>query len=270
MTGTVRQYTVGGLRTRVEVRGEGPPLLLIMGLWGEVAAWDPLIEQLTGYRTIAFDAPGIGETDLPSIPQTLPGLARFAAGVLDAVGVPRAHVLGVSFGGLVAQQMATLTPSRLDRLILASTTSGLLCVPGQPAALMRLLAPWTFASMDGRADAGVVFGGRLRREPELLNRLGLRGPSGVSTYLNRLSGLSGGWGLPWSIRQPTLVLTGDDDPIVPAGNSRILAACLPNARLHIIRGGGHLVLFDSPALAAPVIAGFLGEGRRQRVGTLVS
>jgi pimeloyl-ACP methyl ester carboxylesterase len=186
------------------------------------------------------------------------------------VGVARAHVLGVSFGGLVAQQMASLTPSRVDRLVLASTTSGLLCVPGQPAALMRLLAPWSFTSADGLADAGAVFGGRLRKDPTLLARLGLRGPRGISTYLNRLSGLSGWWGLPWSIRQPTLVLTGDDDPIVPAGNSRILTACLPNARLHIVRGGGHLVLFDSPAEVAPVITRFLREGTRRQVGTLVS
>jgi pimeloyl-ACP methyl ester carboxylesterase len=266
MTGTVRQYTVNGLRTRVEVRGDGPPLLLIMGLWGEVAAWDPLIERLGGFRTIAFDAPGIGDTELPSFPATLPALARFSAEVLDVVGIPRAHVLGVSFGGLVAQQLAALAPSRVDRLVLASTTSGLLCVPGQPAALMRLLAPWTFAH--GQADVGNVFGGRLRRDPALLARLGLRGPRGISTYLNRLSGLGGWWGMPWTIRQPTLVLTGDDDPIVPASNSRILAACLPHARLHVVRGGGHLVLFDSPAQVAPVIGGFLSEG--SRLGTLVS
>jgi pimeloyl-ACP methyl ester carboxylesterase len=268
--GTVRQITINGLHTRVEVRGEGPPLLLIMGLWGEVDAWDPLIDQLCGFQTIAFDAPGIGETDLPSIPQTLPALARFTTAVLDAVGVSRAHVLGVSFGGLVAQQLAVLSPQRIDRLVLASTSSGVLCVPGQPAALLRLLAPWSFRSADGLADAGAVFGGRLRRQPELLARLGLRGPTGISTYVNRLSGLSGFWGLPWSIRRPTLVLTGDDDPIVPAGNSRILAACLPDARLHVIRGGGHLLLFDSPAEVAPVITGFLNENRRQVLGTLVS
>jgi pimeloyl-ACP methyl ester carboxylesterase len=268
--GTVRQFVVDGLRTRVEVRGEGPPLLLIMGLWGEISAWDPLIDELAGFQTIAFDAPGIGGTDLPSFPRSLPALARFAVGVLDAVGLARAHVLGVSFGGLVAQQLAVILPDRVDRLVLVSTSSGFMSVPGQPQALLRLFAPWSFTTRDGLADAGDVFGGRIRKHPELLAQLGLRGPDGLSLYVNRLAGLSGWWGLPWSIRQPALVLTGDDDPLVPPSNSRILANFLPNARLKVISGGGHLVLFDSPAEVAPLIGGFLREGRRRSVGTLVS
>src|SRR5690348_15914052 len=180
--GTVQQIAVEGLRTRVEIRGDGPPLLLVMGLWGEIAAWDPLIDHLAGFRTIAFDAPGIGGTDLPSFPHSLPALARFAAGVLDAVGIGRAHVLGVSFGGLVAQQLAVLAPDRVDRLVLVSTASGVLCVPGQPRALLRLLAPWSLAQPDA-AHAGAVFGGRVRRHPELFAQLGLRAPDGLSPYV---------------------------------------------------------------------------------------
>jgi poly(3-hydroxyoctanoate) depolymerase len=269
--GTVRHVVVDGLRTRVEVRGDGPPLLLIMGLWGEVAAWDPLIEHLAGVRTIAFDAPGIGGTDLPSFPHTLPALARFACRVLDTVGVRRAHVLGVSFGGLVAQHLAAFAPERVNRLVLASTASGVLFLPGHLPAFLRLLAPWSFIGNNGLADAGAVFGGKIRRHPELLARLGLRGPAGPSAYyLNRIAGLSGWSGLPWLIRRPSLVVTGDDDPLVPAGNSRILAACLPDARLHVVAGGGHLVLFDSPAEVAPVISRFLHQGVGAAAGTLVS
>jgi poly(3-hydroxyoctanoate) depolymerase len=260
---------VQGLRTRIRVRGEGAPLLLIMGIWGGLSAWDLLVDHLPGYRTIAFDAPGIGGTDMPSYPLALPALARFATGVLDAVGVDRAHVLGVSFGGLVAQQMAVAAPRRIDRLVLASTTSGVLHIPGQPTALLRTLTPW-MNHID--ADAGEVFGGRIRRDPHVLNRLDIRVPSDPTAYLNRLSGLSGFWSMPWSVSHPTLVLTGDDDPIVPAQNSRILAACLRNCRLHVVRGGGHLVLFDSPAQVGPVIDEFLrqpsGDGRRGRVGRL--
>jgi poly(3-hydroxyoctanoate) depolymerase len=269
-----RQLVVGGLRTRVQVRGDGPPLLLIMGMWGEVRAWDHLIDHLPGFQTIAFDAPGIGTTDLPSVPQSLPALARFAAGVLDAVGVSRAHVLGVSFGGIVAQQLAALCPDRVDRLVLASTTSNMLCLPGHPSAMFQILDPWSLASAGRLADPGSVFGGRIRRQPELVARLGLRPPASLTAYLHRLSGLTGWWGLPWSIRHPTLVLTGDDDPVVPSGNSRILAATLPDARLHVVRGGGHLVLFDSAAEVAPTISGFLAERRGDLrppiTGTLVA
>jgi len=133
-------------------------------------------------------------------------------------------------------------------------------VPGEPSALLRLLAPW-LPHADGGWDPGPTFGGRLRREPHLLSRLDLGVPRSLLAYLHRLSGLSGWWGLPWSIRHPALVITGDDDPIVPAGNSRILAACLPDARLHVVRGGGHLLLFDSPAEVAPMIGAFLRESR---------
>jgi poly(3-hydroxyoctanoate) depolymerase len=266
--GRPQHVTVLGVRTRVQVRGAGPPLLLVMGIWGEIAAWEPLLTRLGGFRTIAFDAPGIGGTRMPPYPMSLPALGHFAGGVLDAVGVRRAHVLGVSFGGLVAQQLAAVSPRRVDRLVLVSTSSGLLHLPGQPGALLRLLNPLP-THLSG-ADAGRVFGGRIRREPDLLARLGLRPPRSVASYLHRLGALSGWWGAPWSIQQPALVVTGDDDPIVPATNSRILAACLPDARLHVVRGGGHLVLFDSPAEVAPAIRGFLDPAPHRRVGTLAS
>ena len=264
----VQFVSVGGVRTTVRICGDGPPLLLVMGIWGEIDCWAPLLTRLSGFQSIMFDAPGIGATEVPPYPLSLPALGHFAAGVLEAVGVPRAHVLGVSFGGLVAQQLATVAPRKVDRLVLVSTSSGLLHLPGQPAALLQLLNPLP-TDTAGR-HAGRIFGGRIRREPDLLPRLGLRPPRSVASYLHRLSGLTGWWGMPWSIHQPTLVVTGDDDPIVPATNSRILTACLPNARLHIVPGGGHLVLFDSPAEVVPVIRDFLAADVGVEVGTLAS
>ena len=261
---------VNGLRTRVEVRGEGPPLLLIMGIWGDVRAWDPLLAHLDGFRTIAFDAPGIGGTEMPSYPSANWGQASFAAAVLDAVGVARAHVLGVSLGGVVAQQLAVLSPHRVDRLVLVSTSSAVLHVPGRPAPLVHLVAPWLSLDRSGR-DAGGVFGGRLRRQPELLGRLNIQPPRNPAAYLQRLSALAGWWGMPWSIRQPTLVVTGDDDPVVPAANSRLLARWLPDARLRVLAGGGHLVAFDSPERVAPPVSEFLGvSDHGPRVGTLAA
>jgi poly(3-hydroxyoctanoate) depolymerase len=252
---------VQGLRTRVEIHGEGPALLLVGGIWGELAAWRPLLPYLAGFRTIAFDAPGIGDTEMPSYPLSLPALGRFATGVLDAVGAERAHVLGMSFGGLVAQQMATLAPSRMNRLVLVSTMSGLLHLPGQPVALLRLLNP---LPRDRNGAAGRAFGGRIRREPALLDRLHLAPPRTVEGYWHRLSGLAGYWAAPWSVQQPTLVLTGDDDPIVPPANSRILASLIPGAQLEVIRGGGHLMIFDSPALVGPCVAEFLAGNPSSR------
>nr|WP_296064489.1 alpha/beta hydrolase [uncultured Actinoplanes sp.] len=260
---------VQGLRTRVQVLGDGPPLLLVNGIWGELASWRRALPWLTAFRTIAFDAPGIGDTEMPPYPMSLPGLARFCLGVLDAVGVRRAHVLGVSFGGLVAQQVATLAPPRVDRLVLVSTTSGLVHLPGEPAALMQLLHP--LPPHRAGAAAGRTFGGRIRREPALLQRLQLAAPRTAEAYWHRLSGLTGWWGTPWSIRQPTLVLTGDDDPIVPAGNSRILASMIPRSRLEVVADGGHLMLFDSPAEVLPRVTGFLaGRSASRWPDTLAS
>jgi pimeloyl-ACP methyl ester carboxylesterase len=261
--------SVQGLRTHVDVQGDGPALLLVNGIWGELAAWRPLLPFISGFRTIAFDAPGIGDTEIPPYPMSLPALGRFTLGVLDAVGVDRAHVLGMSFGGLVAQQMATIAPNRVNRLVLVSTMSGLLHLPGQPTALLRLLNPLP-TDRTGTA-AGRTFGGRIRRDPALLGRLHLAPPRTVEGYWHRLSGLTGWWGAPWSVRQPTLVLTGDDDPIVPPANSRILASLIPGAQLEVIAGGGHLMLFDSPALVGPCVAEFLEVGpSRRRPDTLAS
>jgi poly(3-hydroxyoctanoate) depolymerase len=254
--------SVQGLRTRVDVQGDGPALLLVNGIWGELAAWRPVLPYVTGFRTIAFDAPGIGDTEIPPYPMSLPALGRFTMGVLDAVGVDRANILGMSFGGLVAQQMATIAPNRVDRLVLVSTMSGLLHLPGQPAALLRLLNP--LPTDRTGAAAGRTFGGRIRRDPALLGRLHLAPPRTVEAYWHRLSGLTGWWGAPWSVRQPTLVLTGDDDPIVPPANSRILASLIPGARLEVIAGGGHLMLFDSPALVGPCVAEFLAADPSSR------
>ena len=247
---------IQGLRTRVEVYGDGPALLLLGGIWGEVAAWHPLRPYFDGFRTITFDAPGIGDTQIPPYPMSLPALSRFALDVLDAVGERRAHVLGVSFGGLVAQQVATIAPQRVDRLVLVSTSSGLLHLPGQMDALLRLMDPLP-TDMTG-TRAGRIFGGRIRRDPALLARLHLTPPRTAEAYWHRLTGLTGWWGSPWSIRRPTLVVTGDDDPIVPPANSRILASLIPEARLDVVAGGGHLMLFDSPAEVGPRVAGFLG------------
>ena len=250
--------SVQGLRTRVEVRGDGPPLLLVNGIWGEVVAWRRVLPHLDGFRTIAFDAPGIGDTQIPPYPMSLPALARFALGVLDAVGVPRAHVLGISFGGIVAQQIATIAPPRVDRLVLVSTAAGPLHLAGQPAALLRLMNP--LPTDRAGAAAGRTFGGRIRRDPAVLQRLHLSPPRSIEAYWHRLSGLTGWWGAPWSIRQPALVLTGDDDPIVPPGNSRILASLIPGSRLVVVPGGGHLMLFDSPAEVVPHVTTFLAGG----------
>ena len=257
-------HVVDGLRTRVQVRGDGPPLLLIGGLWGQVRLWDDLLPLLAEFQTIAFDPPGIGETEMPTRPYSMWRLASFAASVLDTVGVPRAHVLGVSLGGAVAQQLARSFPDRVDRLVLVSTSPGTLGVPGRPSALVRFLRPTAYMSMTGlERNAGRMFGGRLREHPELVHQWHFRPPAHLRAYLFRLAGAAGWTSLPWlrHLTAPTLVVHGDLDPIVPLLNARVLAWLIPAARLHVVAGGGHLTLLDSAVEVAPAITAFLAEDR---------
>jgi poly(3-hydroxyalkanoate) depolymerase len=200
-------------------------------------------------------------------------VARTVERMLDALGYDRVDVLGVSLGGVIAQQLAHQAPRRVRRLVLAATGPGLGSLPGSPSVLLALATPRRYYQPDYyRRVAGRIYGGQARRDPDALlhgsvarfvERPSIRG------YLGQLYAISGWTSLPWlrSLRQPTLVLAGDDDPIVPLVNGRILARCIPNARLRVVRGGGHLFLLEHPARMAAVVAGFLKaeEGGDARV-----
>ena len=267
MTGRVLTCVrVDGHLVRVSIRGEGRPLLLIMGLGGNIEMWDPLERALTrrGVQTIAYDASGTGESPPRLIPQGMPGLARQAAHILDALGYPDADVLGVSFGGAVAQELTLANPHRVRRLVLASTMCGLGGVPGNPVALALLATPlryWSPAFL--RLTANVLYGpGTADDEGLLRNQTNARRarPPTMWSYLGQLAAGIGWTSLPWlhRIRKPTLVLSGEADPIVPPINARILAGRIPHAELEIVPDAGHLLLMQHAEPVAERIATFLG------------
>ena len=260
MTVVDSTHVIEGLSTRVRVSGQGQPLLLIGGVWSQVPMFDPVLPFLDGFRTIAFDPPGIGETAMPARPYSVQRLAGFAAGVLAAVGVGRAHVLGVSLGGAVAQQLARSHPERVDRLVLVSTGPG--TSRSRPAGRPAAVRPTHGLHRHHRRSSSVpgsIFGGRLREQPELVRGWHLRPPASTKAWLYRLAGTTGWSSLPWLHRltQPTLIVHGDDDPIVPLVNARLIACRMPDARLEVVEGGGHLLLLDSAADVVPIITGFL-------------
>ncbi|MDQ2802892.1 MAG: alpha/beta hydrolase, partial [Pseudomonadota bacterium] len=255
--------TVDGLRLRFRISGSGPPLLLVMGIGGHLEMWRPLVAALPDFETITFDAPGTGESQTPRWPMRMSGLAQLTEGLLEQLGYGQVDLLGVSFGGAVAQQLAYKSPGRVRRLVLAATLCGLGGVPGRPSALLLLATPYRYYSRRFfLATAPRLFGGEIARRPELLqsharNRF-VRAPS-VMGYALQLGAIAGWSSLPFlhRIRQPTLVMAGDQDPIVPTVNGRILAARIPDARLHVVRGGGHLFLMDQAQASAAVIGDFL-------------
>jgi poly(3-hydroxyoctanoate) depolymerase len=266
---TIRFVDVDGIRLRTSVRGGGLPLLLVTGLGASLDLARPFEQELTagGVQTVAFDAPGIGESTAYTLPRRMPGIAHTIEAMLDALGYDRVDVLGVSLGGVVAQQLAHQAPRRVGRLVLAATGPGLGGVPGSPRVLLALATPRRYYQPDHyRRIAGRVYGGQARRDPDAL----LHGsparfverPS-VRGYLGQLYAIAGWTSLPWlhRLQQPTLVLAGDDDPIVPLLNGRILVRRIPDARLHIVDGGGHLFLLERPAEMAALVTGFLAERR---------
>jgi poly(3-hydroxyoctanoate) depolymerase len=257
------QLRIRGLRIHAQICGEGEPLLLYSGIWGEVRLWERLLPHLAGFRTIAFDPPGIGRSQRPAFPLSMWSLARLGTAVLDEFGIDSAHVLGASFGGAVAQQMAFSHPSRVRRLVLASTSFGGFAMPGNLEALWHFIHPRSYHPERLEQVAGAMFGGRLRTEPELVRTMHIRRPTDTLAALYRMAPLFGWTSLPWlwAIRHPTLVIAGDDDPVTPLVNHGVMAALIPQARLHTVRGGGHLVLLDSAHQLGPLITSFLQDDR---------
>jgi poly(3-hydroxyoctanoate) depolymerase len=255
------QLNIRGLRIHAQVCGEGEPLLLYSGIWGEVRLWERLLPHLPGFRTIAFDPPGIGRSQMPSVPLSMWALSHFGTAVLDEFGIDSAHVLGASFGGAVAQQMAFSHSSRVRRLVLVSTSFGGFAMPGKLSALWHFIHPRSYHPERLERVAGDMFGGRLRTEPELVRSMHIKRPTDTLAALYRMAPLFGWTSLPWlwTIRQPALVIAGDDDPVTPLVNHRIIAAMMPQARLHTVAGGGHLALLDSADQIGPVITSFLRE-----------
>jgi poly(3-hydroxyalkanoate) depolymerase len=254
---------LGPHRVRVDIAGQGPPLLLVMGLGGNLEMWRPLRALLPDRQLIAFDAPGTGGSSTPAVPLSIPHHAALASRLLDELGVGPVDVLGVSWGGVVAQQLAIARRRRVRRLVLVSTAAGVTSLPGRPSALSRMITPRRYYSQSYfERVAPAIYGGRARRDPAYLQTetpLRLARPPSLLGYFGQILAISTFTTLPflYRVRAPTLVLTGDDDPLVPVVNARILAAFIPGATLHIVPGGGHLVLFDSPDEVRGVLTSFL-------------
>jgi poly(3-hydroxyoctanoate) depolymerase len=263
---THQQIKVKGLRIHVQTCGEGDPLLLYSGIWGEVRLWEHLLPHLRGFRTIAFDSPGIGQSQLPAVPMSMRDLARFGTAVLDELGIDSAHVLGVSFGGAVAQQMALSHPDRVRRLVLVSTSHGAFAIPGDPVAFWHFIHPRSYHPERLETVAGAMFGGRLRSKPELVRSMHIKRPQDMMAVMYRLAPLAGWTSLPWlhTIRHRTLVVAGDDDPVTPLVNHQVIATLIPAAELHTVKGGGHMALLDSASEVGPVITSFLQGDRTTR------
>ena len=262
----IEMVAVNGVQLRVSLRpGIGfsavdrPPLLLCNGIGAPIEMWPPFRDPL-GRPTIAFDAPGVGESSVPLIPPTIGGVARLMLKVLDHLGATTVDVLGVSWGGALAQELAHHGGERVRRLVLCATGAGPLIVPGDPRVLAILATPlryWSPSYLDRVAPT--LYGRDVVDNPEMMAHQRrarfTRAPSGRG-YVWQMLALRRFASVLWlhRLHQPTLVLTGESDPIIPVANGRILASRIPDACLEVVPGGHLFLLTHAEPMAARINA----------------
>ncbi len=240
-----------------ERHGEGAPLLLIHGLGYARWGWEPVVEPLTrSFDVLLFDNRGIGESDAPPGPYTAAELAADALQVLDEAEVERAHVLGTSLGGMVAQELALTAPERVDRLVLVSTTPGgpeSFPMPEQTVALMTsgaTLRQFVENALAPDADGELVEQILRHRErtAQPFDAWSAQAAAGATfDALDRIE----------AIAAPTLVLHGTEDAVVDSRNTALLALRIPDARVELFPGGGHLFFWEQPDRFVEVVTEYL-------------
>lgn len=261
----IRRVEVDGQVLRVARRRTdialGVPLLIFNGIGANLELLEPFVEALRGIEIIAFDAPGVGASPSTIVPYRYRHLAHLADRLMKELGYDsKIDVLGVSWGGGLAQQYAFLYPDRCRRLILAAASTGAIMVPGRLSALRRLANPRRYYDRSYlKRVAPEIYGGPQHRAPNLIDHhvQHVRPPDGLG-YLYQLLAISGWTSLPWlhRLRQPTLIMAGTEDPLVPPLNARILKYLIPGAQL-IFFDDGHLFLTTSAHEVAPVVRQFL-------------
>jgi len=270
---TVSSVKVNGTELRTATRpgsGKRPPLVLLNGIGAQLEALEGFTKVLNPeIGLILFDMPGVGGTRRPSMPFRLSDLAAIMAELIEQLGHEQADVFGVSWGGALAQEFAHTCSEHCRRLILGSTAAGVMTmIPGNPMSMMTVMNPMRFMQKDYVAkNAMRMYGGRLRDDPEALGDLskhlmgGNGGPGGgMGGAMYQMMALMGWSSLPWLhlLQQPTLVIAGQDDPIVPPINGQLIASRIPNARFELV-ACGHLFVLTLAAEIAKMVDQFLGE-----------
>ncbi|MHB8381296.1 MAG: alpha/beta fold hydrolase [Candidatus Binataceae bacterium] len=241
---------VGKVNLHYDVYGAGDPLLMIMGLGASSAAWDEeLVQDLAReFRVITFDNRGTGQSDKPDEPYSIEMFADDAAGVMDGLKIARAHIFGVSMGGMIAQEFALRHAARTATLTLGCTTPGGKHAAPPPAESLKVLtAPRVGVSPEDVIRRGWPLGfsaGYIKEHrAELEARIPrlLEHPTPPFAFQRQLEGTYtlNTWDRLGQIKAATLVITGGDDVLIPARNSELLAERIPGAKLRILAHAGH-------------------------------
>lgn len=274
---TISEIQLGSQSIRVSIKKGKPytiPLLIMNGIGAQVSLLAPFVEAMHAanpdLEIITFDAPGVGGSSTPCLPYRFSGLAKIVSQMLDALGYQKVNLLGLSWGGFISQQFVHDYPERVNKLILCATATGVTSVPPSLKVLSLMSSPRRYTDPEYMASvAPEIYGGKFRSIPGLAAKYaqkmqedkGEKKSNGLGYQYQQLA-------ICWwtsihmlpSIKQPTLLLCGDDDPLIRLCNMELMHALIPNSRLHVFREEGHLFLLTSLEEVIPIVNEFL-EGR---------
>jgi len=262
----IEMIKVAGRTLRVAVWAAVPvpgrpshrPLLFFNGIGANIELMSPLALWFPDRDIITFDFPGVGGSPDPTFPYRPWTMALRTARLLDRLGFGgKVDVMGVSWGGAMAQQFAFQHPARVGKLVLAATTAGMLMVPGDPKVLSKMANPRRYIDTEYMLDNFAALYGDGGDGKSHVARLRAPTRRGYAYQLVAMAGWTSALFLPF-IKARTLILMGGNDHIVPMINGRILSALIPNARLEVVTGG-HLFLVSRASETAPLIEAFLDE-----------
>jgi len=259
-----------GLKLRYEIRGAGEPVALIMGFSGSGRGWGEaflkLMEQR--FKTFVIDNRGTGESDKPDAEFTLRDMAADIAAVLDHAKTPRAHIFGISMGGMIAQEFALAYPARTRGLVLGCTNCGAShSIAADPAAIANLIpAPGMDPIEQARRAFSVACGkaflnsakGRAILD-QAIAEMGNYPVTPMHTFMRQGQAIGGfdSFLRLGQIKSPTLIIHGDDDSIVPHPNAEVLRGAIAGSKKYTLKAAGHMFFWEVPEETARVVGDFL-------------
>jgi pimeloyl-ACP methyl ester carboxylesterase len=260
-----RLVQVGDIKMGYRIFGNGYPLVMIMGYGSTMKLWEPrLIRALSScFKLIVFDNRGMGNTEVGQRPFTIEQFADDTAGLMDALGIRQAHVLGWSMGALIAEEVVLRHPGKVNKLILYAAHCNADLFPPTPEIIKKLTDMSATPEERGMRFISTLFPPDwLRSNPDRIKEVFYRPLGNIPPEtIARQSAAIGNWkgccDRLGEIDKPTLVITGADDVLVPPQNARYLAGKVPNAQVVLYEQGGHGLMFQYPEKFSEKVCGFL-------------
>ena len=259
-----------GVKLRYEIRGAGEPVALIMGFSGSGRGWgEPFLKLMEDrFRIFVIDNRGTGESDKPDAEFTLGDLAADIAAVLDHAKTPRAHIFGISMGGMIAQEFALAYPERTRGLVLGCTNCGTShSIPADPAAIANLIpAPGIDPIEQARRAFSVACGKAFLNSArgqaildQAIAEMGNYPVTPMHTFMRQAQAIGGfdSFARLGQIKSPTLIIHGDDDSIVPYANAEVLQGAIAGSKKHTLKAAGHMFFWEVPEETVRVAGDFL-------------